>query len=130
MNYYYTDPLEAAYMAKYHGMEIVYKYIGVKGEALKGANISVGGLSHDLIMSNYKSYQEPDGKFYIHPDSLKILEPQEGDLVEWLDSYRNITREEIIVLAFDIEQKKVRIIQRNGRPFFMPIEENATQKND
>lgn len=53
-------------------------------------------------------------KFYIRPDSLKILEPQEGDDVR--DGSGSIFG---YYEGCAFEQKCV-IVQRNGKPFFWP----------
>lgn len=58
MKYYYTDPLAAAWMGKHFGMRFdteIEPYLYLHGE--------------DNV------------PYYIHPDSLQILEPEVGDLI-------------------------------------------------
>lgn len=64
--YFYTEPLAAAWMMKHHDMQIVDKYADEIGEAFR---------------------RDPsvwlDPPYYVHADSLHLLEPQGGDLITW-----------------------------------------------
>lgn len=64
--YFYDDPIAAAWMAKHFGMEFV---IEPSGDVVTWKEFGVVSL---------KSWVE---RFYIHPDSLHLLEPQNGDCV-------------------------------------------------
>lgn len=64
MKPYFTDALAAAWMAKYFGVKFL------------GNNPLVG---NDWAKNKVLYYEAE--KYYIHPDSLPIFEPQEGDVV-------------------------------------------------
>jgi len=75
--YYYDDPLEAAWMAKHHGMlfELVMFDIDTKeivrhplGDCLEWPRLNLDTEQYSL-------------HYYIHRDSLHLLEPQVGDLI-------------------------------------------------
>lgn len=105
--YYYDDPISAAYMAKNFDFQIM-------------------GSPHHIfehwkdIAANYAT----GGKYYLHPDSVKLLEPQEDDLCDF---------EEVAccdcgttIWEFGKHSGKVKqIIERNNKPFIMPKEETA-----
>lgn len=96
MKYFYTDPLEAAYMAKHFGVKFHdYDWSFDLIECLEG-------ITHDR-------------NYVIHPDIYHILEPQVGDLLLWSGHYH--------VAYTEDEAKKFKygkIIQRNGKAFFWP----------
>lgn len=128
MRYFYKDPLAAAWMMKHFG--VTYYVPDVHGFA------SVTEIE-DLQL------QALDKKFYIHPDSLHLLEPQVGDAIEPSSSVMGIykignaimvdrTINAIPHIAYmdlktvmSIEKKwgKNKIIQRNGIPFMWPESE-------
>ena len=57
-------------------------------------------------------------RYYIHPDSLPVLGPREGDLLQWGDA------EFALATPRDVGQADPdRIIQRDGKPFFWPERE-------
>lgn len=100
MKYYYTDPLAAAWMAKHFGMQFSFD----------------GGMKYEEIW-NLSIDSEPP--FYIHPDSLHLLEQQVGDAVQistgtcWkLHDTQNLAESE--------RYPSLRIIQRNGVVFMWP----------
>lgn len=134
MRYFYTDPLEAAYMAKHYGMRFN-----------RPTNMNDSGFYTEDFSDWYGCgltevmYGGGFGKFYIHPDSLAILEPQVGDLFvghnglfrvdethypkegggwepgpcwKLVDGYHRYFPD-----AFGDERK---IIQRQGKAFFWP----------
>lgn len=72
MRYFYTDPLAAAWMAKHFGMKFKDEHIEVfpvrswiSLQDLKGIDVELKEFA----------------KFYLHPDSVKLLEPQHSDVV-------------------------------------------------
>lgn len=89
--YYYTDPLAAAWMAKHFGMKFVYE------DEFQERN-NIGILGEDNNFNTTISYRN---KYFIHPDSLPILEPRDEDFILPAD----------------------RIIQRSNIAFMWPIEE-------
>lgn len=69
MKYFYTDPLAAAWMAKHFWMAFITR--------------DAWELFQLEERWRYKtSLALFQGKFYIHPDSVKLLEPQPEDCVE------------------------------------------------
>ncbi len=136
--YYYDDPLAAAWMAKHFGMMFIAR-----------ADTNLSMTPHwGIWLKDYDLVCVPDSytegksgiRFYIHPDSLSILEPMIGDLVSEDASLEDcaliskylwecgeeydldpghffqfiITREDF---CLDCSYK---IIQRKGTPFHWP----------
>ncbi len=100
---YYTDPLAAAWMAKYFGM----MFIGYEKEIPK-----------ELIL---QSVEDIYFKLYIHLDSLLILKFRDSDIV----SSPTKLGDGSIILAtgyygFSKNDPGLKIIQRNGIPFMWP----------
>lgn len=127
--YFYTDPLAAAWMAKHFGMKIEWS---------NEDGWQITHLIHQSIMGNEKVSIV---KLYIHPDSLYLLDPQEGDIVNPSSSWQlayigstilvknmermpNSTFMDINTIN-DISKKygDVIIIQRKGIPFMWPESE-------
>lgn len=122
MRYYYDDPLAAAWMAKHFGME----FHGENGQL--EINSDEGSTWFCELCDLGHKYMGP---FYIHPDSLHLLEPQEEDI--GIDAegalcngckdgwyYENAKAEEY----GDFEPTlPVTIIQRNGKAFMWPQSE-------
>lgn len=100
--YYYTDPLAAAWMAKYFQMEFT-------------ADSPMHCWSTEIRL--------PLDEYYIHPDSEHILEPQTGDLVA-LDLLGDTSAMTLKLGSnFYMEaarSNKCKIIQRNGKAFHWP----------
>lgn len=66
----------------------------------------------------------PYVKVTIHPESLKLLEPQEGDLLCDDDPTDGACRTwHLIELPRAIQSKWNRVIERDGKPFIMPKKE-------
>jgi hypothetical protein len=65
--WYYTDPLAAAWMAKHFGMKFT--------DSLMAVNIDMSVVTPETADNLF----EGNDKFTIHPDSLHLLEPQDGD---------------------------------------------------
>lgn len=122
---YYTDPFSASYMAK----EFLVRMLGDDGEEILWARIdnTIEWLVCDKQSDdNYPGYVGE--RFYIHPDSLHIFEPQVGDVVAWKVNEGKPYEEEFINRAYKelIDYKiPTHIIQRDGKPFFMPESEEA-----
>lgn len=106
MNHYYTCPLSAAWMSKKFGI----KFTG------DGWTLQFGSAGQYIAFP---------GKYYIHRDSLHILDPQIGDTIKKSEDvyiigpnhheYRG--RSQFITIA---ESDGVEIIQRNGAAFMWP----------
>ena len=117
---YIKSPIAAAWMAEKFGIEFTCPkgfQIGMVSRSTNGKEWAF--VEHDFCDCVYYS----GDKFYIHPDSLHVFEPQTGDLVQ--DKHN---RE---VFSVSLENKRFNargvfgrceenhhIIQRNGVPFF------------
>lgn len=64
--YFYTDPLAAAWMAKHFGMLFQFE---------NGRECYFDEDPHVFRLTS--------SRFFIHPDSMRLLEPQVGDAVEF-----------------------------------------------
>jgi hypothetical protein len=96
MKYFYKDPLAAAWMAKHFGMKFVEAYY---------KPYCNGGLWFDAY-----THKDWEGQtLTIPPDSLHLLEQQEGDLIE----------------HDGVEFADITIITRNGTAFMWPESEPA-----
>ncbi len=117
VKYYYTDPLAAAWMAKHFGMEFI--------------------SYSDGLIENNNPIGFTDNFFVIHPDSLHKLEPQEEDLVCYVEYSQEIQKDgsphklvesyylgawkPTIKMGGIIYQNHYKkIIERNGIPFHWP----------
>lgn len=95
--YFYTDPLAAAWMAKHFQMQI-------------------GDYTTSEETICFWGFQEGCNKFYIYPDSLSILQPQGGDLIEVTIGTEQYT---LYYYSGGLAPGD-KIIQRNGKQFFWP----------
>ncbi len=129
-NPYYTCPLEAAYMAKYHNF--TFGFYDEDTEEF----IEMDDLDCWIAES------EDTERFYLHPDSLSLLEPQDGDAFRilvpqsvgepiWMYGYIEVDGTSYLTTDHgyreDVErlmsQYKLEIGRRNDRQFFWPITE-------
>jgi catechol 2,3-dioxygenase-like lactoylglutathione lyase family enzyme len=105
--WFYTDPLAAAYMSKHFGMRLTDR-----------TNDEEAFPACDLC-------REPDlrsERYYVHPDSLHLLEPCDGDVVRWrISDGRGGWIPEAGSFGFYEGTGSIEtIIQRDGKPFFWP----------
>lgn len=105
MRYFYSDPLAAAYMAKHFGMRFQQEHGGVfadrdfksfidnsrglsdpenvrlcisfEGKVHVGTSTGSGPIVW-AVDRHYSAEHVPD-KLYVHPKSLRLLEPKDGD---------------------------------------------------
>lgn len=120
MKYYYDDPLAAAYMAKHFGMKFELIMYGV--DTKETIHHAIG--DEMFFWKNINLDTEKFGlRYCIHPDSLHLLGPQTGDLLEFRDDGHDLTcyriREEGDWKISDGWFIKS-ITQRNGIPFMWP----------
>lgn len=129
MKYFYTDPLAAAWQSKYFGMVFTDQDDAIIDCWMIGLHIDTHAVSTRLTAKK-------DRKYYIHPDSLKLLEPRVGDMIthlglrSWrIDSmddcayfHPNMPNESIG--RFTLKADKPEIIQRNGIAFMWPESES------
>jgi hypothetical protein len=104
--YFYADALAAAWMAKHFGMEFIFE------------NPSGGGvLDYQSFRSVLDWYEDNVKRFYLRPDSRRLLEPQPGDRdadgflwdgVRWQCQFRLL------------QSDSSRTASRNGIPFMWP----------
>lgn len=107
---YYDDPLAAAYMAR----EFRVQYESKNGHKLLYATADIF-----MFEECEEVIQFMGDKYYIHPDSLAVFEPREGDLI------KNIKDLEIDGNYEFYDNNKVIctdriIIQRDNKPVFWP----------
>lgn len=126
--YFYTDPIAAAFMVREYGVEVT-------------ANKEGGGqtepITWDLLWAIETIRSEEDyERYYVHPDSHHIFEPQVGDFYQDEDpngiSIERITKVDKIDKTYEATsdygndahwyygEELPKIIQRNGNPFFAP----------
>jgi hypothetical protein len=108
--FFYTDPLAAAWQAKHFGMETTNGFYFICNSD-RGVIAAGGG--------------DANGKYFVHPDSLHLLDVQVGDLISINggDSANIATHDEFLAELKRLEPhfaKPLRIIQRKGLPFFWP----------
>ena len=124
---YYDDALAAAYMAREFGIKS--QYYDQEAQEFKD----------ERIRTIYESIPYNNQKFYIHPDSYSVFEPMVGDLISWTIGHTKYDKEVIVksvesngrhdldffASLFEKPEYKylgVKIIQRNNKPFFTPLE--------
>lgn len=105
MRKFYSDPLAVAWMGKHFGMRIV----DADGEETDWWEC--------LYSTMGQTVELPDERFHIHPDSLHLLEPRAGDLLQGSTGLYFIAPPDIDPAGYD---KPVKIIQRNGTTFHCP----------
>lgn len=135
MRYYYTDPLEAAYMAREFGVRFY-----TDDEDVPEPDREFGWekcRSRDKLadFEGYYSNLCEANKLLIHPDSYHIFEPIAGD---WLNvSSDSMQGYHLFDDTDDYDGKSIyskhrgsfcpvsnlKIIQRDNKPFFWPEEE-------
>lgn len=121
---YYTDALKAAWMSREFGV-------------LTYCINDDGNETDDDFYAYLEAAQEESAfPFYVHPDSLSIFEPMEGDVVSyWYESepdyhcstakrtrehIKRLTKAKMFYVKHQSGISRMRIIQRNGKAFFMP----------
>jgi hypothetical protein len=83
-HYFYTDPLAAAWMAKHFGMVLGHGY---KTDI---AYSDTPEECEEFILLDYTGIDTPFTRWWVHPDSLHLLEPQIGDLIHvWREIHAN-----------------------------------------
>lgn len=129
MKYYYDDPLAAAWMAKHHGMRFVIEWPKQHKRDPEEVFFS-DGVPFTRGGSNMVLFH-----LHLHPDSLPLLEPQEGDfsadgwefktaLQWWLKAYCEEGNPDRIDVRRHVKHWK-RTAIRNGIAFHWPKEEQA-----
>ena len=138
--YYYTDPLEAAYMGKHHGFKFESCYGFELRPYNKGWEIYHEAMSTDVKYFDSKSYFKHsfdyDAKgveIYMLHNCKEMLQPQINDLYRYVDT-EGFSQVAMVYDIYDLNCDKgkvcnrhypngvvpIEIIQRNGQAFFMP----------
>lgn len=131
MKYYYTDHLAAQWMDSKFGMKF-QEFISVMRDG------KFSDEMRDIFSAHCVDFIPSMGRYYIHPDSLHLLEPKVGDFVHF-DSLRNppdkiyaMTETNYWRAGKDkspklggkgVTRKRFQvtsILQRNGIPFMWP----------
>jgi hypothetical protein len=89
--YFYSDPLAAAWMAMHHGMcfeteRIGFRYCDKTKQLVRDENPDTWGIVRDVFdieAGDYSFKPNPSSKYYIHENSLPLLEPRIKDAVEF-----------------------------------------------
>lgn len=137
--YFYRDALAAAWMAKHFGMGF---HTGGGDFCKMEMHATAQGYVEDHFGLN--AY-----RWYIHPGSLHLLDPQPGDKIAllpggggkeiWADVSRFVRKDDelypsmgngspIIMfdgMAYQYASRMTKIIQRNGKVFHTPESEEA-----
>lgn len=135
---YYTCPIEAANMAQKYGIiftnplndSIKLEYVEDRfylTQHHQNGSFMFGG---SVTLEIFQGICADAGKMEVHQQSLSIFEPQEGDYIShqivdardkvdlMLEHYR--TRGNQDWKFFKDRGDRIKIIQRNGKPFIMP----------
>jgi hypothetical protein len=115
--FFYADPLAAAWMSKHFGMTFINDLPDDRGWSFQIVSVREISLSNEMtfVLSSVTA----GNRFYVHPKSLHLLEPQDGDLV--------VTKTWGHLQNYD-ERIKVpitRIMQRGGVFFMWPESETS-----
>jgi hypothetical protein len=124
--YFYTDPLAAAWMAKQFGMTFQQRAL-----VPRGPDGSIDGGDFFECHAAWQDWQIDSplhSRYFINPDSLHLLEPKIGDLVElhYLVSgtFHCVSVGAHMIHSLESDTETVnRIIQRNGVAFMWPESE-------
>lgn len=120
--YFYTDPLAAAWMVRHFGFR------------LGNRETTIWYTENDIITRAFHPAID-SLPLYVHLDCEHLLQPQVHDVVSYLftsepdyfsstakrttQNYKSVTKGKLFSLrARNITE--LRIIQRNGKPFFWP----------
>lgn len=84
MRYVYTDPLAAAWMAKHFNCKLKDQN-GNEIKLCKGTLIHTNAIAFESEVDD--GWEEYQGRFYIHPDSLHLLQPSISDFCSCRDEF-------------------------------------------
>lgn len=132
---YYTCPILAALAAKHFGMKFGIKFHGrVIWDCLTGGEGRSKQNEWRPLATPEEIFECPHDQYYIHPDSMRLLEPVMGDIVQlkdnhvgWVKEYGDIETAGDRVIG-NIDQGTWMVLQRNGMPF--PWPEFEEMEND
>lgn len=136
--YYYNDSLAAAWMAKHFGMRFEDTCEGKEqGRIGYNAGRYIFAECDDL----FDHAENRLINLYLHPDSLPLLVPKVGDVIQRFEeefiyyglqtvvddatAHKYCYESSAHINSFKSDQTGFRIIQRNGKPFHWPECEEA-----
>ena len=102
---YYTDPAAALWMVKAFRMKLLAGGFCLQPESI------------DAFIEMLGRGARPD-RYVVSPDSLAVLEPKAGDVVEEVGPKPKVKR--LAAKDFPLAGAGYQIIKRGGKPFFMP----------
>ncbi len=137
--FYYTDPLRVAYMAREFGVEFyTQNYDSCSGSISIRTSGGIGGSEECNTVSIESQLISSSGRVYIHPRSLPVFEPQNGDKDEdgyIYDGKKKVWFSPLIYIDWEVgkqaglKRPEGRTARRNGKAFFMPeAEADATEE--
>lgn len=121
--HFYTDPIAAAWQMKHHGMKLYQMaHVPTVDFATDEKSISV----YRFPLKTWETINIKKGGIFLflHPDSLRLLEPQEGDLICKEDLASTVYRGKNGLFASMPLQGAI-VVSRNGKPFFWPEREEV-----
>lgn len=121
MKLYYDCPIEAAYMAKNFGAKLRLELIDAETGIIDLQQFPITSW-HTLTSLFGTTGLSP--YFYIHPDSLHIFKPQEGDFCTWEKNKYIDTFTWCELADYAAINSEIKIIQRDNKPFITPKQEN------
>lgn len=132
--YFYTDPLAAAWMAKHFGMQIFAPVFAAGTGKYSQSRTPLPVWCWARKIEQAELAKNTDGeRYYIHPDSLHLLEPRVGDVVQFtacdyanqpgLQQSRVWWKPYLDKWSLPQDAGNIRIIQRDGKPFHWPEKE-------
>jgi hypothetical protein len=103
--YYFTDPAAAVWMVKAFRFKVLAGTFCLQPESVDAFYELLGtGVRHD--------------HYVVHPESVPLLDPKPGDVVEEQGSRTKLKR--LVPANFPLTGAGYVILQRSGRPFFTP----------
>lgn len=142
MKLYYDDPLQAAYMAREFGVK--YTYTELKGKDKYSYNYwPFFDYDYDgqPECATQETLTDPCINWDIHPDSHGVFDPEPGDIFNdnfvicmvkceypQYSGLPEFPEDEALELIRKRAPGVNAIIQRNGKPFFMPKVKEPTNK--
>ncbi len=122
--HFYTDPLAAAWMAKHCDMQL---YLGIYPDDFD----SYGSRNWQHCQDDWFYRQVRLGqvapRFYIHPDSLPLLEPRPRDLIRFVNADADSLVYRLVKEGEDTSyscEDWFRIVDREKKSFMWPETED------
>ncbi|VTR96713.1 unnamed protein product [Gemmata massiliana] len=103
--YFYTDPIAALWMVKTFRLKLVAGAFCLQTESI------------DAFLEQLGRGVRPE-RFVVHTDSLGVLDPKPGDIVEETGIKTKVKR--LVAKDFPLTGMGYQILHRSGRPFFAP----------